>query len=149
MTLFETLKLVHILAAIVWVGGSLLATVYALRARKGDQGHRIGLARDLHFLGNKVFAPASGVALIFGIWMVIERPTFAFGDTWIIIGLIGLAISGTIGGAFFGPKTKALVARLEGGDAADSLMATITRVALFDDLLLLIVVWAMVVKPGL
>ena len=72
--------------------------MYALRARKGDQGHRIGLARDLHFLGNKVFAPASGVALIFGIWMVIERPTFAFGDTWIIIGLIGLAISGTIGG---------------------------------------------------
>ena len=78
MTLFDSIKLIHVLAAIRWVGGSILGTVYSLRARKADHCHRLGLARDLHFLGDKVFGPAAGVVFVFGVWMVIDRPAFAF-----------------------------------------------------------------------
>jgi uncharacterized membrane protein len=148
MTLFETLKLIHVLAAMMWVGGGILQTIYAVRARRADDAHRLGFARDMVFLGSRVFGTASGVALIFGVWMVFERPGFTFGDTWIIIGLAGFALSSAIGVAFFTPKGKALLARLEAGEQAESLLATVTRVAFVDQFILLVVVWAMVVKPG-
>jgi hypothetical protein len=57
-------------------------------------------------------------------------------------------LSGAISGAFFAPKTKALVARLESGESADKLLGVISRVALVDQVILLVVVWAMVAKPG-
>ena len=56
--------------------------------------------------------------------------------------------AGRIGGAFFAPKGKALVARLESGESADKLLGVISRVALVDQVILLVVVWAMVAKPG-
>lgn len=146
--MFETLKLIHVVAAIVWVGGGILQTIYVIRARRADLGHRLGLARDMAFLGQKVFGPASAVALLFGIWMVAERPAFAFGDAWIIIGLVALTISMGIGGAYFSPKIKALIARLESGDTSDPLLGIITKVAVVDQVILLVAVWAMVVKPG-
>lgn len=148
MTLFDTLKFLHVLAAIVWVGGGILQTILVWRVRKADPAHRLGLARDMRAMGDKVFGAATAAVLLFGVWMVIDREAFAFGDTWIIIGLAGLVLSSAIGGAFFAPKGKALVAKLEGGEAADDLLRAISRVALVDQLLLLVVVWAMVVKPG-
>ena len=147
MTLFETLKLIHVLAAIVWVGGGILQTIYAARARRATAGHRLGFARDMMFL-SKVFGTASGVALIFGVWMVLENDAYAFGDTWIIIGLAGFALSSIVGGAFFGPKGKALLAELEAGKPGDALLRFISRVALVDQAILVVVIWAMVVKPG-
>ena len=148
MTLFETLKLLHVLAATIWVGGGILQTTYVVRSARADAAHRLGVARDMVFLGSKVFGPASGLAFIFGVWMVIERPAIAFGDTWIVIGLVGFALSSIVGGAFFSPKGKALLAELEAGKPGDALLRTITRVAFVDQVILLVVVWAMVVRPG-
>ncbi|HEX5631533.1 MAG TPA: DUF2269 family protein [Acidimicrobiia bacterium] len=148
MTLYETLKLLHVLAAIVWVGGGVFQTVSTWRAMDADPVHRLGLARDMRFAGDRVFGPASLLALVFGIWMVVESPAIGWGDTWIVIGLAGIVISGAIGGAFFAPKSKALVARLEAGEDASALMRTIGKVSLVDMTILLIVVWAMVTRPG-
>lgn len=148
MTFFETLKLLHVLAAIVWVGGGILQTTYVVRAARSDATHRLGVARDMVFLGSKVFGPASGLAFVFGVWMVFERPSFAFGDAWIIIGLAGFALSSIVGGAVFSPKGKALLAALEEGKPGDTLLRTITRAAFVDQAILLVAVWAMVVKPG-
>lgn len=148
MTLFATLKFLHVLVAIIWVGGGILQTILVWRVRKADAIHRLGLARDMRAMADKVFGAATVAVLLFGIWMVIERPAFAFGDTWIVIGLVGIVLSGAIGGAFFAPKGKALVARLESGESADKLLGVISRVALVDQVILLVVVWAMVAKPG-
>jgi len=148
MTLFETLKLLHVLAATIWVGGGILQTTYVVRSARADAAHRLGVARDMVFLGSKVFGPASGLALIFGVWMVIDRPAIAFGDPWIVIGFVGFALSSLVGGAFFSPKGKALLAELEAGKPGDALLKTITRVAFVDQASLLVVVWAMVVRPG-
>jgi uncharacterized membrane protein len=148
MTLFETLKLLHVLAAMVWLGGGILQTILVWRVRRADLPHRLGLARDMKAMGDRVFGAATVAVLVFGVWMVIERPAFAFGDTWILIGIAGIVISGAIGGAFFAPKVKALLASLEAGNASDGLLRTISRVAVADQLVLITVVWAMVVKPG-
>ena len=148
MTLFEALKFVHVFSAIIWMGGSIIGIVIMLRVRKADPAHRLGFYRDMAFIGERVVGPASLLVLIFGLWMVFERPAFAFGDTWVLIGLIGIAISGAVGGAYLGPKVKTIAEKLEKGENADSLIATITRVVLIDLVLLLVVVWAMIAKPG-
>jgi uncharacterized membrane protein len=148
MTLFETLKLLHVLAAMVWLGGGILQTILVWRVRRADLPHRLGLARDMKSMGDRVFGAATVAVLAFGIWMVIEQPAFAFGDTWILIGIAGILISGAIGGAFFAPKGKALVATLESGQPADALLHNIAMVAVVDQLVLITVVWAMVAKPG-
>lgn len=149
MTLFETLKFVHVLSAIIWVGGSILGIVIMLRVRTADPVHRVGFYRDMAFIGERVIGSASLVVLIAGIWMVFERPAFAFGDTWILIGLIGIVISGAVGGAYLGPKVKKVAEKLEKGENADSFIATINRVVIVDMVLLLVIVWAMIAKPGL
>lgn len=148
MTLFETLKFLHVIAAIVWLGGGILQTILVWRVRRADHSHRLGLARDMKALGDKMFGAATLAVLLFGVWMVLERPAFAFGDTWIVIGLVGILISGAIGGVFFAPQGKVLLGKLESGEAADAVLRNISRVALIDQAILLVVVWAMVAKPG-
>lgn len=148
MTLFETLKLLHVLAAAIWVGGGVLQTTYVVRSVRADAAHRLGVARDMVFLGSKVFGPVSGLAFISGVWMVIERPAFAFGDAWIVIGLAGFALSSIVGGAVFSPKGKALLAELEAGTSGEAPLRAIIRAAFVDQAILLVVVWAMVVRPG-
>lgn len=148
MTLFETLKFLHVIAAIVWLGGGILQTVLVWRVRRADHAHRLGLARDMKVLGDRMFGAATVAVLLFGIWMVVERPAFAFGDAWIVIGLVGILISGGIGGGFFAPKGKALLAKLESGEPGDDILRLISRVAIVDQAILLTVVWAMVAKPG-
>ena len=148
MTLYETLKLLHVLSAIVWVGGGVFMTILYRRAAKGDPAHLLGVVRDQAFLGERVIGPSSILALIFGIWMVIESPAVNWSDTWIIIGLVGITISGVVGGTFYGTRFKALIPKLEKGENASALVRTIGLVSLIDLTIMFIVVWAMVTKPG-
>ena len=79
--------------------------------------------------------------------MVIESAAINWSDTWIIIGLVGFAISGVVGGAFYGPRFKALIPKLEKGEEASALVRSIGLVSLIDLTIMFVVVWAMVTKP--
>ncbi|HSM01510.1 MAG TPA: DUF2269 family protein [Acidimicrobiia bacterium] len=150
MTLSETYKLIHVLAAIVWVGGGTLMLVFTWRSLAADREHRLGFARDAEVLSNRVFAPASIVALLFGILMVLEIDAFEFSQAWILIGIIGLAASVVLGMAFFGPQTKRLVSEIEQNDpTAEGRLGLIAKMSILDMTILYVVVWAMVARPGL
>lgn len=150
MTLSETYKLIHILAAIVWVGGGTLMLIFTWRSLAADREHRLGYARDVKVLSNRVFAPASMVALLFGLLMVFEIDAFELSQAWILIGIIGLAASVVLGIAFFGPQTNRLVSEIEQNDPkAEGRLGLIAKVSVLDMTILYVVVWAMVFKPGL
>jgi len=150
VTLSETYKLIHVLAAIVWVGGGTLMLVFTWRALAADRDHRIGYARDVEALSNRVFAPASIVALLFGILMVLDIDAFSFSQAWILIGIVGLATSVVVGIAYFGPQTKRLLAELESNDpTAEGRLGMIAKMSVLDLGILYVVMWAMVAKPGL
>lgn len=146
--MFETLKFIHVLAAIVWVGGGIVSAILSYRMRYAAPEHRLGFARDMAVVGDRIYGSAAGIALIAGIWMVIDEPAFGFGQAWIIIGLAGFALSSAIGVGFFGPATKALIADLEAGGSGDAARARIQLGSYADLAILIVVVWAMVVKPG-
>jgi len=151
-TWFGVFKLVHVAFAIFWVGGGLLLTALALRAERANDPEDLAtIARQATFVGQNMFAPASGVVLAMGIAMVINSPAVGFGTTFVIIGLVGFAISFVTGIAVLSPRAKRLVGLFDTvGAAAPETQAAIREILLIsrvDIAVLLIVVADMLMKP--
>ncbi|WKZ82762.1 MAG: hypothetical protein QY307_00455 [Acidimicrobiia bacterium] len=147
MEKYEVLEFVHILFATVWVGGAVIAAVLGSRLRNADPAHRLGTTRDLEFMGN-VFGASAMVTLAFGIWMVIDSPTWAFGDTWVVIGLAAIGLSTILGAVLISGATRSAIKEMEAGGAAEAHHRKIGLYSALDMAVLLIAVWAMVFKPG-
>ena len=152
MTLYEALVLVHVVMAVAWIGGAFLMNVLATRAvRSGSPERAAGYAADLEWVGLRQFTPASLLVLVSGIWAASEG-NWDFGETWISIGFAGWAASFLVGVGFFGPE-GGRIARLVAaeGPASGRVLARIERLLVLSRLelvVLLVVIWAMVAKPG-
>ena len=151
-TWFGIFKIVHVGFAVFLVGGGLLLTALALRAeRSKDPEDLATIARQATFVGEKLFAPASGIVLLMGIVMVINSPEIGFGDTWVIIGLVGFAISFVTGIAVLAPRARRLVELFDTvGSTAPQTQAAIREILLIsrvDVAVLVIVVFDMLMKP--
>lgn len=143
------LKLVHVLGAIVWVGGSVVTLAYGLEANRGSVAER-RIFTENSILAGKIFNVAGIVVFIAGVWMVVRHPVYDFDQAWIIIGLGGIALGVMLGVAFYGPQARAVLAELDAGEAAGAGRGRrIARVAGAEIAVLTFVVWAMVFKPGL
>ncbi len=153
MTLFEVLKLVHVVAVIIWVGGSFTLGVFVERAQRSkDEATVLGLTKIAGFVTKAIFNPAGIMTLVAGIWMVIDNDAIEFSDPWISLGFLGVALGAGLGMAFY-PKA---IQRVQAGIAADGLVGNDTLDALrklrlvstLEWVFLIIVVWAMVIKLG-
>lgn len=153
MDLFEGLKTLHILAAVIWVGGAAAVQVFAIRTLAASEPARIAaFAKDTEWVGTRIFTPASLLVLAMGIWMVADRPDFAFGDAWILLGLGGILFSALVGSLFLGPESGR-IGRLIEAEGADSpeVQRRLRRIFLISRIelvILLLIVVDMVVKPG-
>ncbi|HEY2355384.1 MAG TPA: DUF2269 family protein [Gaiellaceae bacterium] len=151
-TWFAIFNLIHVSVAVFWVGGGLLLTALAIRAdRSNDPEELATIARQATFVGEKLFAPAGGIALAMGIAMVINSPEIGFGDTWVTIGLVGWAISFVTGIGVLAPRSRKLVELFDTvGAAAPETQKAIREIILIarvDVALLLVVVADMLMKP--
>jgi uncharacterized membrane protein len=150
---FEGLKALHVLLAVIWVGGATTVQIFAIKAvRSPDPSEKIGLLRNTEWVGMRVYFPASVLLLIAGILMVVDRPDFAFGDAWILIGLGGLIFSAVVGSTFLGPETGRVGKLVEAKGSDDpEVVSRINRlfvVSRVELAILLLVVLDMVIKPG-
>jgi uncharacterized membrane protein len=150
---YKTIKFIHVLSAIVWVGGGIFVQIYATKLRRADDPIRLaGFARDLSTLGQALFAPAAGVVTLMGLAMVIYSPAVFFSETWIIIGLVGAAATFITGSFFIGPTAGRLAKAAEtegpGSPAVQTAMARIFAISRVDQLVLVLVVLDMAFKPG-
>jgi uncharacterized membrane protein len=150
MAKLDVLLLVHVLGAMVWVGGSIIFLILGARMANAPRDEQVTFNKSMEFVGGRIFGPAAALVLVAGIWLVIEHPAYEFTQTWIVIALGGIALSIAIGLGYFSPQSKALLAELEANDpAAAGRARRIGQVSMFDTLILLVIVWAMVYKPGL
>jgi uncharacterized membrane protein len=150
MSKLEWLKLIHVLAAILWVGGAMLVNIYGARFGMSDnREERLTFAKQGQMAG-LIFSICGVIVLLFGIWMVADVPAWEFSHAWVSIGFLGVAVGAVLGMAFYGPQARKLIAALESGDnAADAIGRRIAMVATAETVLLIVVIWAMVAKPGL
>jgi uncharacterized membrane protein len=148
---YAVFKLIHVGVAVFWVGGGLLLTVFAIRAdRAGSPEELMHIARQAAFAGEKLFAPAGLVVLAMGITMVINDH-IGFGTTWVIVGLVGYALTFTTGIVVLAPLARQVVTL---GDTAgptapetQEAVRKILLVARVDIAVLLLVVADMLMKP--
>lgn len=151
MELTDVLLFIHIVAAMVWLGGGFLVTIFGSRMKAADPQHALGFARSMRKISMGVFMPASLVVLAMGIWMVADSEVFEFSQAWVVIGLVVIGITAVMGPTFFKPNIAKGVAAMEGG-GGPQVGAIMSRISIGSKLALLlefVAVWAMVVKPGL
>jgi uncharacterized membrane protein len=146
-------KTIHVLFAVIWIGGGALLTIYGLRAeRAGDPAEVVQIARMASFAGEKIFAPAGIVVLAAGIGMTLNAK-LTYDQFWLIFGLIGFAATFLLGIGVLGPRAKRLsVLVAEKGPEAPETQAAISQIltiARFDIAMLLLVIIDMVAKPFL
>src|ERR1051326_3587886 len=87
-TLYNWLLLLHIVAAMVWVGGAVMLGATATRViRAGDEEDVAPFLANLRVLGPLVLAPATVAVLGLGIWMVLNSAAWDFGQEWVQLAL--------------------------------------------------------------
>jgi uncharacterized membrane protein len=145
-------KAVHVVAAVLWIGGGAFLTFMAIATERAeDPGRLIEVAKQAEWGAQRIFVPASFVVLAMGIAMTINGD-LDWGQFWLVFGLIAWAISTAIGIGFLTPRIKRLTVLLQDHDARDpEVQAVVTPLLLaarLDIALLLLIVIDMTVKPS-
>src|SRR5262245_28741461 len=117
-TLYPLLKFLHIVGAIVWIGGVITAAIInALVARAEDRTVLAALARQSRFHGAAVLGAAARVTLIAGIAMIAVSGLGV--PLWVIWGFGAIIVSMALGSTLIrraGEELSELAARGERSD---------------------------------
>jgi Predicted membrane protein len=135
--LYDWLMFLHVLAAMIWVGGLVVLTAlsgYILRS--GDDTAIAGFSASLRRIGPLTLAPSTVAVLALGIGLVFDSSSaWRFSQAWIILALALFAAAFLIGGRVPEPRrlshrasrrgrrrerSETSTATLGLGDAADS-----------------------------
>ena len=146
-------KSIHVLAAIIWLGGGATITILAFRAQRAkDNAQLIQIGKQAEWMSMRVFVPSSVVVLAMGV-VLVHKGGWGYGHFWTLFGLIGWAVSFVVGAGFLGPETNRLAKLLEtkGPDHPETQarLVRILAVARTDVVLILLIAADMVAKPFL
>ena len=149
--MYQVLLYVHIVCAIIWVGGAFYSQLLAIRTeRSSDPADLPKLGRHIEFLGLRVFLPASILLFIAGAAMVAQA--WSFGQLWISVSMGLWLVSALAGSLYLGPRSKKVAALFEAegpsSPAARSLLSRLFLVSRIELVIFAVVVALMVFKPG-
>jgi hypothetical protein len=101
--MFDALLLIHIVAAMVWIGGGIAALLIGGRIRAGgDRGAYLGFIGALGKLGGPMFGGSGVLVLLTGLGMVAMDGGPAFGQLWVVLGLAGWLVTLLMGAVLVG-----------------------------------------------
>src|ERR1041384_6514658 len=116
-------KSVHVLAAIVWLGGGATITLLAGRAQRSkDNAQLLQIAKQAEWLSTRVFVPASLVVVALG-FVLIHKGDWGYNHFWTLFGLIAWGVSFVVGATFLGPESGRLARLVETKGPDDSEVA--------------------------
>ena len=153
MDLTGWLRFGHILSAIVWLGGGLALSVIGSQARaRNDPATIREFGRTLGYVGPRVLTPGVLGTIVFGVALVLASNAWDFGQGWILLALALFVVAFAIGVGYLG-RIGLQLGRLDvssaSGEAAQDLVGRWIigyRAVL---IVLVVIVWDMVFKPGL
>jgi uncharacterized membrane protein len=151
MTWYTFFKSVHVLAAVIWVGGAAMIQFYAFRVLRTDDGPRqAAFAKDTEVIAMRVISPTSLILFLAAIGLMVNGH-WAWGQNWVTLGLVAFGLSFLIGVGFLGPESgrisKTIAAEGPDSPAAQARIRRILAVSRAELVVLLTVIWNMVVKP--
>jgi uncharacterized membrane protein len=84
----------HIIAVIVWMGGSIyVEALMAAAGRSSDGSGLVGVFRKVGATNRRLFNIAGISTIVFGFWLVFIVPGWEFETLWIAVGILVAAIA--------------------------------------------------------
>lgn len=149
MDWYSIVKFLHVISAVLWVGGGfVLFLLGVLAERAGNIEDKLQAMRASGQLGGRFFAPMSMLTLIFGLIMC--SFWVGFSDLWILIGLAGYATTFSIGMLIFKPTGERIGEMIAKEGVTSAVLAIgdrMMRAARFDYAVMLVIIADMVLKP--
>jgi len=150
-TWYFVFKMLHVGAAVVWVGGGLFLAILALLAElSNDDDQLLLIGHWAETVAGRLFPVMSFVVLGFGIAMA-EKLSIPYDQFWLIFGVVAWGLSAATGILFLGPESKRLnKAAAEFGPKSPQVQARLRRILLVarvDVALMFLIVFDMVAKP--
>jgi uncharacterized membrane protein len=151
-TLYDWILFLHVVAAMVWVGGLLVISAFATYVlRHPENGAVERFIGTLRVVGPIVLAPAPLSLVALGIWLVLDSDAWDFGQLWVWLALALFAAAFLIGAAF---QSRTAIVAERAARAGDEREAArqLTRWSWGSRLILVLLIvttWDMVFKPGL
>jgi uncharacterized membrane protein len=148
---YGVLKVVHVLAVVVWIGGATaLAMIVARLARTRDRAALASLLAASMRYGQMVAGPSSGLVLLTGIAMVIVGK-LGFQSLWISWGFAGILVHFIFGATILRTRAMALAQAVSATPADEARIdAAAARLRVANAIYLLVmtsVIVVMVLKP--
>jgi uncharacterized membrane protein len=151
-TLYDWLLFLHVLAAMVWVGGGVMLVVMVARVLRDPDPAAVGrFTTSLRVIGPLALAPAAVSALGLGIGLVLDSAAWDFGQFWVQLGL-GLFAAAFLIGAVWQSRTALAATRAAARDDDTEARGQLRRWSWGYRLIVLLLVaaaWDMTTKPGL
>jgi uncharacterized membrane protein len=149
MSGYEFLKFLHIMAAVIWLGGAIALEFLEHRTHR-HPGELITVARQSDWLGSRLLTPAALVLLLLGISMVLLE--WSFGELWIILALSFYAAALVAGLGFIVPELRRIASFLHADEERGEVelrrrLRRLLLVARVENIFLILIVLDMVVKP--
>src|SRR5688572_1492649 len=146
---YSIFKLLHVVAAVAWVGGGVVLFFLGLRANaQKDDAAQMRVIDQVIALAPIWFIPASLGTLLTG--LVVTFVGGVWSQAWVILALVGWAATFVTGNFVLKPIAEAIgKANAEGRTGeAQALGRKILQLSKFDNTMLFVVIADMVLKPG-
>ena len=145
----DLLLFLHVLGAAGWIGGGLYTFFIVPRlARKGQEAS--GTLHEIAGSADRFFGPVAGLVLLTGIGLVFESEAYGWSHAFVWVG-IGVFVLSAIWQPLVGSKVEERLLGAVSGAGPDvgSAVSTWRKTAMFDVVIVLVALWAMVVKLGI
>ena len=143
----DILLFLHILGAAGWIGAGLYTYfIFPRIARKGAEGRPA--ITEMASSADRFFGPAAGLVLLTGIGLVLESDLYGWSDTFVWVGISVFVLSAIWQPLVASKAEDRVMSAVAGEGAIGPAISAWRRVGLFDVAIVLIALWAMVVKLG-
>jgi hypothetical protein len=146
----EILLFIHILAAGTWLGANATQVlVTPVMSRIGGSTAAAWMRQTVR-MGVVLYTPAAVVALLTGIFLVIDGAEWEFEQFFVALGFVTVVVGGVLGARVFGPLGRQAADLHEGGNShgAGAIQRKLAMWGLVDTALVVVTIYAMVEKLG-
>ena len=146
MDWYTFIKLLHVLTAIIWIGGVFVMLLLGMNAAKSrNDAQLVQVVQQMGWAAERIYIPASIATVLLG--MIVAALGDMWGDLWVIVGLVGMLITMALGILALSPRVKKIASTGAVTPETIALSRQTLTLVKFDCVALFVVVADMVLKP--
>jgi uncharacterized membrane protein len=148
MDWYTLFKFLHVLTAIIWIGGAFIMLMFGINAvRLRNDTQLVSVGAQMGWAAERIYVPASMATVLLG--LVVATLGGQWSELWVILGLVGMAITMALGILALTPRAKKVAEAAGPTPIAIATAKELVTLVKFDCAALFVVVADMVLKPQL